>query len=398
MKKRLLAIGCAAAVLLGGCGAPSKAQVTTASQEETTTQLSQEETEQESSGAEASQDKFIQVTDMNGRVVEVPKEINSVVLTALPLPSIYALSGAPIDKLKGVHPGSSSAIDNSIMSVMYPELVGIADNFIGGTDINVEELLKIHPDVVIYWAEYENQYEALKKVGIPAVGVKGAPGGDVIQTLSDWLDIMGQIFGTTGNTEKVITYADQVKKEVGDKLEGLSDKDKPKVLYLYNHSSDEISVSGSNFYGGYWINSAGGINVAADIDTYGSVNMEQIYEWDPDIIILTTFTNTMPDDLYNGTITGQDWSNISAVKNKKVYKEPLGVYRWFPPSGDAPLMFRWMAQILHPDLFTYDMKDEIISYYKQFYNYDLTPEQAQGILNASPDAAKGAGFGGSGAR
>lgn len=397
MRKKLLVFGCAAVMLLGGCSAPAKEQTASASQQETT-QLSEEVKTEESSEAEASQDKFIQVTDMNGRVADVPKEINSVVLTALPLPSIYALSGAPIEKLKGVHPGSSSAIDNSIMSVMYPELVGIADNFIGGTDINVEELLKLHPDVVIYWAEYENQYEALKKVGIPAVGVKGAPGGDVIQTLSDWLDIMGQIFGTTGNTEKVISYANQVKKEVGDKLEGLSDKDKPKVLYLYNHSSDEISVSGSNFYGGYWIDSAGGTNVAAGIDSHGDVNMEQIYEWDPDIIILTTFTNTMPDDLYNGTITGQDWSNISAVKNKKVYKEPLGVYRWFPPSGDAPLMFEWMAQIIHPDLFTYDMKDEIINYYKQFYDYDLTTEQAQGILDSSPEAAKGAGFGGNASR
>ncbi len=69
------------------------------------------------------------------------------------------------------------------MAAMYLELVGIADNFIEGTEINVEELLKLDPDVVIYWAEYENQYEALQSVGIPAVGVKGAEGGDVIATL-----------------------------------------------------------------------------------------------------------------------------------------------------------------------------------------------------------------------
>lgn len=397
MSKKLLVFGLATMMLLGGCSAPAKEQAAATTQQETTQQLTEGKT-QASSEAKVSQEKKIQVTDMNGRVVDIPTEINSVVLTALPLPSIYALAGAPIEKLKGIHPGSSSAIENSIMSVMYPGLVGIADNFIGGTDINVEELLKLHPDVVIYWAEYENQYEALQKVGIPAVGVKGAPGGDVIATLNEWLDILGQIFGTTGNTQKVISYANQVKKEVADKLAGVSDKDKPKVLYLYNHGSDEISVSGSNFYGGYWIESAGGINVAAGIDNHGTVNMEQIYEWDPDIVILTTFTNTMPDDLYNGTITGQDWSNITAVKNKKVYKEPLGVYRWFPPSGDAPLMFEWMAQIIHPELFTYDMKDEITNYYKQFYDYDLTPEQAQGILDSSPDAAKGAGFGGSSSR
>ena len=126
--------------------------------------------------------------------------------------------------------------------------------------------------------------------------------------------------------------------------------------------------------------------------------MEHIYEWDPDIIILTTFTDTMPDDLYNNTIEGQDWSNVSAVKNGKVSKEPLGVYRCFPPSGDAPLMFKWMAQTLHPELFDYNMVDEITQYYEQFYDYTLTEEQAQGILDAQPEAAKGSSFGSSATR
>ena len=126
--------------------------------------------------------------------------------------------------------------------------------------------------------------------------------------------------------------------------------------------------------------------------------MEQVYEWNPDIIILTTFTSTMPEDLYNNTIDGQDWSQVAAVKNGRVYKEPLGVYRWFPPSGDAPLMLKWMAQTIHPDKFTYDMKEEIRAYYEEFYQYTLTDEQTEGILAANPEAAKGAGFGASAVR
>ncbi len=370
MKKRLLILSCIAAMAIACIAAPAA--------------MADENTED-----------YITVTDMNGRDVQVPTEIDSVVLTALPLPSIYALTGAPIENLKGVHPGSTSAIENSIMAAMYPELVGIADNFIEGTDINVEELLKLDPDVVIYWAEYENQYEALTSVGIPAVGVKGAEGGDVIATLSTWLDIMGQIFGTTGNTEGVIEYANTVKADVEEQLKDVADEDKPRVMYLYNHSKEQISVCGSNFYGGYWIESAGGINVGAELDSFADVNMEQVYEWDPDIIILTTFTDTMPEDLYNNTIEGQDWSNVSAVKNGKVYKEPLGVYRWLPPSGDAPLMFKWMAQTLHPEIFDYDMIQEIKDYYAQFYDYEVTDEQAQGILDAQPEAAKGASFGSS---
>ncbi|OON87027.1 hypothetical protein BXO88_05665 [Oribacterium sp. C9] len=401
MKKNLyLTLALAGMLALTGCGnasneVPEAGSTSSATEtgEAASSEAASEKPSDESSAdvkdTAADSADTITVTDMNGREVTVPKDPDSVVLTALPLPSIYALTGAPIENLKGIHPGSTSAIANSIMGSMYPDLVGIADNFVEGQDINVEELLKIDPDVVIYWGEYENQYEALKSVNIPAVGVFGEKGGNVVDTLKTWVGIMGQLFGTTGNTDKVIDYANEALKEVDEKVSTLSDKEKPKVLYLYNHSKEQISASGSGFYGGFWIDAAGGNNVAKEIENFGDVNMEQIYEWDPDIIILTTFTETMPDDLYNNSIEGQDWSQVSAVKNGKVYKEPLGVYRWYVPCGDTPLMVKWMAKTLHPELFDYDMIDEIKKYYKEFYDYDVTDEQAQGILDASPEAAKG---------
>ena len=402
MKKKIyLSLITAGMLALSACGnasADAQSVENTADKEVAETATPEAEAEEaetteeaaatEETASEESSDS-ITVTDMNGREVTIDGDIDSVVLTALPLPSIYAITGAPIENLKGVHPGSTSAIENSIMGSMYPDLVGIADNFVEGQDINVEELLKIDPDVVIYWGEYENQYEALKSVNIPAVGVFGEEGGDVVATLKTWVDIMGQLFGTRGNTDKVIEYANTALDEVSDKVSSLSDEEKPRVLYLYNHSNEQISASGSGFYGGFWIEAAGGNNVAKEIENFGDVNMEQIYEWDPEIIILTTFTETMPDDLYNNTIDGQDWSQVSAVKNGKVYKEPLGVYRWYVPCGDTPLMVKWMAKTLHPEIFDYDMIAEIKDYYKEFYDYDVTDEQAQGILDASPDAAKG---------
>lgn len=340
----------------------------------------------------------ITITDQNGMEVTISENPTRLVTTALPLPSIYALCGAPIENLVGVHPGSTSAIENSVMSAMYPELSGIADNFIEGTDVNVEELLKLEPDVVLYWAEYLEQYEAMTNAGIKAVGVKTQDNGNVLSTLESWLSIMGEIFGTTGNVDAVIEYGRSLEAEIAEKTADIPEENRQKVLYLYNHSADDISVSGNNFYGQYWIDAAGGINVAADLNGATSVNMEQIYEWNPDIVIITTFTETMPEDLYNNTIDGQDWSHINAVKNGKVYKEPLGVYRWFPPSGDAPLMLMWMAETLYPEVFDYDMEDEIEDYYERFYNYDLEEEQIEGILSANPEAAKGANFGGGAAR
>ncbi len=143
-------------------------------------------------------------------------------------------------------------------------------------------------------------------------------------------------------------------------------------------------------HGNRWLNSTGGYDVAAEagIDGIKAVNMEQIYEMNPDIIFITNFTETQPEDLYNNAFTDQDWSSVKAVQDKKVYKMPLGIYRWYPPSGDGPLMLKWMAQKIYPELFTYDMGEEIKDYYSRYYSYDLSDAQVEQILNPPSEAAK----------
>ena len=94
-------------------------------------------------------------------------------------------------------------------------------------------------------------------------------------------------------------------------------------------------------------------------------------------------------DLYNNTaVDGHDWSGIKAVQNKRVYKIPLGMYYWFPPSSDSPLMLQWMAKQMHPDLFEdLDIEQEVREYYTQFYGIELTDEQLDLILNPTPESA-----------
>ena len=85
-----------------------------------------------------------------------------------------------------------------------------------------------------------------------------------------------------------------------------------------------------------------------------------------------------------------DWSNVDAVKNKRVFKFPLGMYRWYVCHADSPLTLLWMAKQNHPDLFAdTEMDKEIKSYYKRFYNLDLTDEDVSQIYNPSSDAAGG---------
>jgi iron complex transport system substrate-binding protein len=329
------------------------------------------------------------VLDQNGIEVEIPENVDRLVMSALPLPSVYALTNEPIEKIVGMHPGAKSAIENSIMGIMYKELLDVSTGFVEGTDINIEELLKLNPDLIFYWGAYTNQTKQINESGISAIGVKTQGKGDALLTLSSWLKIMGEVHGKEAEVKKIIDYGEKTLVEISDSLNELKSEDKVKSIFLFKHSTEEIIVPGTGHYGDYWISKTGGINVAKEIEVTANVNMEQIYRWNPEIIFISSFTTTTPEDLYNNNIKGQDWSQVDAVKNKRVYKVPVGVYRWYPPSGDVPLMMKWMALHQYPDLFTYDMNKEVKDYYKQFYKYDLKPEQVDSILNPSEDAANG---------
>jgi len=123
-------------------------------------------------------------------------------------------------------------------------------------------------------------------------------------------------------------------------------------------------------------------------NSYNAASHSILKDISPDIIYITNFTETQPKDLFNNSIQGQDWSQLKAVQNKQVYKVPLGIYRWYPSNGDAPLMLKWISQHNHPEIFNYNMTEEIQQYYTKFYNYDVTEEQVHDILNPSSEAAR----------
>ncbi len=346
--------------------------------------------EDHSSSGEAEKDSgIITLVDQNGDTVTIPANVERVVLTALPLPSIFALTGADPDMIVGMHPGSKSAIANSVMNDMYPGLADRETGFIEGTDINIEELFMLQPDLVIYWGAYSNQRKMLQEAGIPAIGVGTQGGGDALLTLETWLELMGTALDRSSETGRVIEYGRAAQAEIDEVLQGLDDSDKPSTMILFNHDSKTIVVPGEGHYGNWWINTTGGRNVSEEVKVTAQVDMEQIYQWNPEILFISSFSATMPEDILENSIPGQDWSQVEAVKRGQVYKIPLGVYRWYPPSGDAPLMLKWMALHQHPDLFDYDMLEEITSFYKEFYGYDLSEDQAMSILKPVREAAEG---------
>lgn len=333
------------------------------------------------------------IIDQNGDEVTIPGEVKSIVSGGiLPYFHTWYVATNSTKELVGMHPNSYNAAKNSILAKLSPDVLNASTDFVKNGEINIEELMKINPDVYFELAANEDTIKQARAAGVNAVAIKAidaAAAAEPLATFNSWLELTAQIADKTDRSEKFLSIGQAVQDEINAKTKNLTKDEKPNALMMYQLSDQAITVSGKGFFGNQWLNATGANDVAEnDVQGRKDVNMEQIYSWNPEIIYLTNFTEMQPEDLYNNTIPGQDWSQVEAVKNKQVYKIPLGIYRWFPPSGDAPLMLKWLASKNQPELFDYDMNKEIKNYYKDFYEYDVTDEDIENILHPSSDAAK----------
>ena len=389
--KKLIAMLSASAMLVAsfaGCGQTAAESDT--KEASTQAEIQTEEASTMQTAANDTDGDTRVIVDDTGAEVTLPKEIHRVVISSiLPLPSVYCLFKGSADDVIGIHPSSMAAAENSYLINVFPELENADTSFVENGEVNIERLLEMKPDVVFYAAANTEEREMYDNAGIPAVGFSTSNAGyDCVETYADWIALLGQIYGEEEKSNEIIEYGRQVASEISAVTKEIPDEDKPKVLVLFNYSDGVIKTSGSGFFGQYWIETAGGINVAQDLQGTPEINMEQIYEWDPDIILLTNFTPYQPDDLYNNTLAQDDWSNVTAVKNKQVYKFPLGMYRWFPPASDTPLVLKWLAKTIQPEAFAdIDMDQEIKDYYQKYYNVELTDEDVDTIYHPASAAA-----------
>jgi iron complex transport system substrate-binding protein len=333
-------------------------------------------------------------TDMIGRQVEVPAKPRRVITDRiLPFPSTYFVGvRSDMSEVVAMHPASKSAAVNSMLNIMAPDIARASTGIFNGDTPNIEEIMNLKPDLVFAYADLEGAMVPYENAGITALGIRAASaaGGDSIETLRGWFEVLAFTGGDKTRMDAIIEEGNAAKKMIADTL-AKSASPKPSAIFIFSTTGNNLEIAGGNFFSEYWLKSSGAEDPAAKaFKGRKVVNMEQIYEWNPDIIYITNFTPLKPEDMYQNTAIGQDWSSLKAVQNKRVHKVPLGIYRWFPPSGDTPLMLKWLAQKNHPDLFTYSIEKEIKDYDQKHYAYELKDDEVNFILN--PAAAAAAGY------
>ncbi len=406
MKKKFLAVMAAAAMtvsLFAGCSAKpaeTAAAETSAEAAETEAEAAESAEEKaaeddaapESTAETAEEAGTVTVTDHADRTVTVPVNPEHVIiLDILPLPSVLTVFLNSAETIDAMEPASMNAAKNGILSELFPEILDVRTDIMDGEDVNVETLLSMEPQIVYYNAGNKALGEKLENAGLTAVGVSPTKWKyDCIETYDEWIGLLSQIYPEAKKHEEVSAYSNEIYDMIKEKTADIPEEERKKILFLFQYDDKKMITSGSSFFGQWWCDAVGAVNVANGVSADNSnavITMEQVYEWNPDMIVITNFTQTMPDDLYNNAVGADDWSTVAAVQNHEVYKMPLGTYRTYTPGVDTPMTLQWLAQKAYPDLFgDIDLTAEVRDYYNTLYGITVTDEQIERMYNPAKEA------------
>lgn len=317
------------------------------------------------------------IVDMAGREHTIPTQIDKVFSTS-PVGTILLYSIDPqllIGWNYELRPGEKEYILPEYQSL--PNLGG----WYAKATCNTEELLKIHPDIIISMGAFDettiSQADKIQQqVGIPVIIMDGE-----IDKLADVYDFAGKLLNKEKATKELAAYCRETVKDVHAKAEKITEDQRVRVYYA--EGAEGLETDPKNSRHTEVLDIVKGVNVA-DVAMKGGmgmtpVSLEQILSWNPDVILSW---NDTQGGYYSKIQNDPKWASIAAVKNHKVYAVPSGPFNWFdrPPSINRILGLKWLGNLLYPDVYKYDMAKETREFYKQFYHYDLSDEELNSLL------------------
>ncbi|MGZ8722907.1 MAG: ABC transporter substrate-binding protein [Aeromicrobium sp.] len=318
----------------------------------------------------------ITVKDQRGKTLVFDGPVKRVVTVPMPAASILVAVDRTADHLVGIQTASWTSMRDGIMGKMFPAVLKIPHEVASQEFApNVEGILALKPDVVVQWADQGSGIIApMENAGLTVLGVQYG----TQEAVNTWLTMFAAMLGKPAHAKEMISRIDNERARIDSAAAGRSGK--PKVLY-FNRFAEGLKVAGNKTYNDDYIRLVGATNPAAgDGGAPGmgmvGVDVEQVLKWDPDIILLGNFDAAMPDDIYKDKV----WDAVSAVKSRRVYKAPLGGYRWDPPSQESPLMWKWLSHIAFPGEQNTGLRDDIVSSYSFLYDYKPSDAEMDDIL------------------
>lgn len=330
------------------------------------------ETNEQSAAGQTPQDSVstpttrVELTDQRGKNLSLDAPATKVAITVMPAPAIMAAVDQSWDKIVGINESTLKANKQGIITRIFPQAGDTPVVANASFDPNVETILNLDPDVVIQWGNKGDSITApIEQAGFPVIGLKYGTQED----LETWITLFAKVIGKEQRGKDMLARMDKEAAEITAQVSKFSGP-KPRGLQL-SYAADALTVSNDKTYTKHIFDLAGIQNVAGESLTQdGVVSPEQIIAWDPEFIILSAFDSATPADVY----ADARLKDVSAIKNKRVYRAPLGVYRMQVPSAESPIMWHWTAALAHPGKYQVDFPAKMRDLEKFLYNYDVTEE------------------------
>lgn len=323
----------------------------------------------------------VEVTDQYGRTTKLEKPAERIVTVPIPAASLTMAVDGSAEHLKGMNPSAKQALKEGILGKFFPKAADINSDIVIGEGFapNVETLLTLNPDVVFQWGDRgDDIVKPMEAAKLPVVLLKYGTQED----LETWIGMFGSILGKSERAGEILAWHRSERKNLDTAVAAIPQDKRPKILYLYRYG-DGIKIGGKASYFDYFIKMVGGVNPAEEAPSESQISEEQLLAWDPDIILLNGFQSALsPADIY----ANKNLAGVKAIKDRRVYKMPLGGYRWDPPNQESPLMWKWLAMLAHPDTFSWDLRADIAKAYKFLYNQEPTQQDVDGILRMPMNA------------
>ncbi len=331
------------------------------------------------------QEKTRTIIDNAGRSVTVPEQVKRI--ACLPGPSyemVFMLGGK--DQICQVRKDHKTAYP--LANLTNPDLAGYSSslsNINPKARINIEEFLRIAPDVVIYY-NVPHALAKFKEAEIPVfVYQPASQSEDLDAIVGEEKRSMKSLASLIGGkapekADKWCGYYDKVRGLLKERTKDIPVADRPRV-YIGNSWGTNPLATWSKASLTFAADLCGAVNVTRKIKgaRFPEINLEQLIAWNPDVIIMDNHGRE-PDRLIRDIYKDKSWQSITAVKNKRVYRIPSGVF-FLDKGTSRPVYLLWLAKQLHPDRFNdIDMVKEMQAYFKTFYDFDLSPEQARHAL------------------
>lgn len=315
------------------------------------------------------------VTDMAGRQVEIPTQINSVYCSVPTAESMVCtllpdLMNGWVNKLSDE---SAQFLPESLKSL--PVLGGWMGQQVTA---NYEDIIKAAPDVIIYMTDnlkskMDIPEEIQSQTGIPVLVVPSEL--DQTAAVYRWL---GEVLGVAERGEALAAYCEEKMAAIAGAIAAIPEEERYSIYYAEKADGLSTEPTGSNHVA--VLDFLQLKNVAADVELkagqgFTEVSMETVLNWDPDIILTTA-------DSYEVVTNSDIWEPLRAVQDGKVFYTPYCPFNWFdrPPNIMRVLGIQWFASQIYPEYVDIDIEQEVRDFFELFYRVDLTDDQVSQLL------------------